>query len=49
MNNKQNILPVFIGRVIKNFLTKVMENPDYYYSKHHNRMKRKYRHSERTW
>ncbi|HXR82738.1 MAG TPA: hypothetical protein VN722_00355 [Hanamia sp.] len=48
--NRKNHIPVviFIQKVLKTFLTKVSQNPDYYYSKHYCRIKQKNR-DERIW
>ena len=49
MNQKNHIpVVVFIEKMLKTFLTKVSENPDYYYSKHYSRIRQKNRH-ERMW
>lgn len=47
MNQKTHIQPViFVGHLMKSFVLKLTQNPDYYPTKHLTKTKRKYRHNE---
>ena len=47
MNQKTHIPPtVFIGHLMKSFVLKLTQNPDYYPTKHLTKTKRKHHHNE---
>ncbi|MEO9145150.1 MAG: hypothetical protein ABI237_06290 [Ginsengibacter sp.] len=50
MNIKTHIVPVnFIGHVLKIFLSKLTQNPEYYNIKHYSKMKRRQRQQQTMW
>ncbi len=50
MNFSENIQAIFLGKKFKALVSKLLQNPDYYPTKHNSRTKRKYsRHHQNMW
>ncbi|HEY5369329.1 MAG TPA: hypothetical protein VIJ75_10080 [Hanamia sp.] len=50
MNHKNQITAAsYIGNALKIFVTKLIQHPDYYNTKHDHKTKRRYRHNNKAW
>lgn len=50
MSTKNHIAPIhFVGNILKVFVTKLMQNPEYYPIKHHLKHKERHKHHNNMW
>ena len=50
MNQKNHFIPIdFLGNMLKTFVSKLTQHPDYYNIKCDYKNKRRYRHNNKQW